>query len=131
MHNHKKLFKKIMPAIPFFVGIAGILFSIFNPFIDPGIPCIFRSFTGLLCPSCGGTRCLYYFLRFDFFCSIQYHAIYFLLFLYIIFIYFRFCIEFYTKKTITKINVVRITVVFLVLLFIYCIVRNIFPISIA
>lgn len=66
-----KLLKLILKHIIFILLIILLVF-IFYKF---KIPCLFRFFTGLPCPSCGMTRAFLAFLSFDFAASFAYHPL--------------------------------------------------------
>ena len=51
------------------------------------LPCLFRKFTGLLCPGCGNTRAAMSLLKFDFSCAFTYNPLFLLEFSYIAWVY--------------------------------------------
>ena len=62
-----------------FLNFSLLLFGIFYTafFFEKGdageFSCAFKSYFGLYCPGCGGSRSLYHFLRFEFFKSFIYY----------------------------------------------------------
>lgn len=61
--------------ILFFVG-TGLVYFFYNPEVYPFFPnCIFKTFTGLTCPGCGGQRALHELLHFNFLNAFHYNAL--------------------------------------------------------
>lgn len=53
-----------------------------------GIPCLFRSITGLECPGCGNTRAAFALLRLDFGAAFRYNPMFFVEFFYLAWVLF-------------------------------------------
>jgi hypothetical protein len=56
-----------------------------------GIPCLFRSVTGWLCPGCGNSRAALALLRLDFSGALEYNMLFPLEFAYLAWVIFRCC----------------------------------------
>ena len=54
-----------------------------------GIPCLFYTLTGLLCPGCGNTRAAFALLRLDFSAAFQYNPLFLVEFFYLAWILFH------------------------------------------
>ena len=82
----------------------------------------------ILCPSCGGTRCVINFLRGNLTESLKYNIIYFSIILYLIFLNIIMVINLIIKEPKIKIMYPKIKHIyfFIIILLIYFIVRNIF-----
>ena len=105
-----------------------ILYYLFNHYTGIYIPCIFYTITGLRCPGCGITHCLFELVHFHFKEAFNYNQL--------VFIYLPFIVCYYFYKTylylyhrkdqiLVKIpNYLRIGILVLTILF--GILRNIF-----
>ena len=58
------------------LGIIILYFISFTPFINKITSCWFFETTGILCPSCGGTRCVQSLLRGDIINAFKYHVVF-------------------------------------------------------
>lgn len=82
--NKKPLLK--MLAITLLILSIGLFYA-FLAKQGFAFPCIFRKFTGLLCPGCGNTRAVLALLRFDFIKALKFNPLFPIEFGYIGFIY--------------------------------------------
>lgn len=116
--------------IIFFIIEVLIIFLIMI-FILKGITlpeCYFYKNYGILCPSCGGTRCVTNFFRGNLTESFKYNKIYFVMILYLILLNIVMIINLVSKKAKMTILYPRIKYlyVFILIWLIYFILRNIF-----
>lgn len=81
------LILSIIPLAPF---IRDLMFGIFSD-------CFFTKY-GLLCPSCGGTRCFYSFFTGDFAKAFTLNPYYFFVFIYLIVVFVWLNIAVFSKK---------------------------------
>lgn len=128
-----KFFQKYWIFLPLIFGLIGLLLVHLGLGIEnlPKIPCFFKKITSLPCPTCGATRALLSFLKFDFIKSFQYHFVFTLLYFLLDYIYLRALIEFIFKRPYKRVPVLPITGVFIVLLLAYSLLRIFFPISLS
>lgn len=56
-----------------------------------GIPCLLRTFTGLLCPGCGNSRAALALMRLDFAAAFSYNLLFPLEFFYLVWVYVHCC----------------------------------------
>lgn len=113
----------------FAIEIIIVIFIII--FLQSGISlpkCYFYKNYGILCPSCGGTRCVINFFRGNLTESLKYNIIYFSIILYLIFLNIIMVINLILKEPKIKIMYPKIKHIyfFIIILLIYFIVRNIF-----
>ena len=89
--------------------------------------CFIHEKFGILCPSCGGTRCVINFLTGNFMQSFLYHPIFFITIIYLLFINLIYIINSFRKKEILTFLYPKekFWYVFLIIILIYTIVRNI------
>ena len=89
--------------------------------------CIINKYLGILCPSCGGTRCVVNFALGNFKESFLYHPLFFITIIYFIFINFVYIINsFRNKKIFTFLYPkTKFWIVWITLLIIFTIIRNI------
>ncbi len=66
--------KKTLLYRSFILLVGGVFYGILCIY---DIPCLFRHFTGVICPGCGMGRALYACLCFDFKTAFQYHPMVF------------------------------------------------------
>lgn len=101
------------------------LYYFLNTYFKLEIPCIFYKVTGLLCPGCGITRCLFSLLHFNIKQALHYNAfvVIFLPIFLIYYIYYMYC--YIMNKENRLINNKYITYLILIILILYGITRNI------
>ena len=69
----KKVSVKIAVAI-----LTGLLYIVVTSILGYGIPCIFRTITGLQCPGCGVSRMLSSMIKLNFKDAFEYHPVLFI-----------------------------------------------------
>lgn len=89
--------------------------------------CWIHKNTGLLCPSCGGTRCVIYMLKGNFIKAFFSHMIYFILFAYLFIVNLIYLINLNKQKKVATWIYPKAwyAILFTVILLIYTIFRNI------
>lgn len=94
-----------------------------NKLYGIGIPCIFNKVTGLLCPGCGITRCLFSLVNFKIKEAYYYNQLITIMFIPILvyYIYYIYCYIF-NKESIININ--KVSKYLLLLVIIFGILRN-------
>lgn len=70
--------------------IAGLLYGI-AAMQGFGIPCLLRTFTGLLCPGCGNSRAALALMQLDFGAALRYNTLFPLEIFYILWVYVHCC----------------------------------------
>lgn len=110
------------------MGLVLLLFLYYKIYItfNIGIPCIFKLATGLDCPGCGITRCLFSLINFDLKSAFNYNALVTILILpfTVYYLYVNYCYVLNKpNKLIDKVN--KITPVLLVITILYGVARNI------
>ena len=106
-----------------------ILFIIIKNNIISFLPsCILYKNFGILCPSCGGTRCVTNFMMGNFKQSFVYHPIFFITSIYLLIANFIYIVNSFRKKQILTFLYPKqkFWIAFIVILLIYTIIRNIF-----
>ena len=90
--------------------------------------CVINKNFGILCPSCGGTRCVINFVRGNFIESFSFHPIFFITIIYLIIVNVIFIINSFRKKQILTFLYpkTKFWIVFLIVLFIFTVLRNMF-----
>lgn len=104
-----------------------ILFIIIKCNIIKLIPaCFINRRFGILCPSCGGTRCVLNFLGLNFKASFYYHPIFFCTIIYILVANLVYIINSFRKKDIITFIYPKekFWIIFVIILLIYTIIRN-------
>ena len=123
--------KKISRMIILELGIIFlvlIIFIIINSKIVNYMPeCIIHKHTRLLCPGCGGTRCVINFMQGNFKQSFIYHPIFFITFLYLIFTNFLYIINSFKKKEFLTFLYPKekFWICFIIIILIFTLIRNI------
>lgn len=89
--------------------------------------CLINKTFGILCPSCGGTRCIINLLQGNFLESFNNHPIFFVTAIYLIVINVIYIINAFKKREILTFLYpkVKFWIAFIVILLIYTVVRNI------
>lgn len=89
--------------------------------------CLINKTFGILCPSCGGTRCIINLLQGNFLESFNYHPIFFVTAIYLMVINVIYIVNAFRKREILTFLYpkVKFWIVFIVILLIYTVVRNI------
>ncbi|MBO5413745.1 MAG: DUF2752 domain-containing protein [Clostridia bacterium] len=90
--------------------------------------CIINKNFGILCPSCGGTRCVINFVGGNFVDSFNYHPIFFITIFYLIIVNVIFIINSFRKKEVSTFLYPKskFWIGFIIILFIFTILRNVF-----
>lgn len=88
--------------------------------------CFWYENFGILCPSCGGTRCIISFFNWDFYNSFMYNPVFFLTIIYIIILNLVTIIYLITKKSYLKCIYPKnwYLVIFAVVLLVFTLIRN-------
>lgn len=88
--------------------------------------CIIRTHFHILCPSCGGTRCVISFLNGNFVDSFKYHPIFFITIIYFILVNILFIINSFREKEIATFLYpkTKFWIGFIILLLIFTVFRN-------
>ena len=104
------------------------LFIIINSNIISVFPeCLIYKHFGILCPSCGATRCVINLLQGNLYVSFLYHPIFFITIIYLIILNFVYIVNSLKKQEILKWiypNLKKV-IIFIILLLIFTVVRNI------
>ena len=117
----KKVSVKIAVAI-----LTGLLYFVVISILGYGIPCIFRTITGLQCPGCGVSRMLSSMIKLNFKDAFDYHPVLFvsLPFLAVIFGDMLWRYVYHGKCELRKWeNAVIIAII--VCLLVFCVIRNV------
>lgn len=85
----------------------------------------------ILCPSCGGTRCVVNFILGNFYESFWYHPVFFITIIYLLFTSVLFIVNLFKKKKVLTFLYpkAKFWIGFGIITFIFTIVRNIFDIT--
>ena len=104
--------------------LAGLLYGI-AAMHGFGIPCLLRTFTGLLCPGCGNSRAAMALLRLDFAAAFSYNPTFPLQFGYLGWVYLSCCVSYLKGKRFTyKPLVPALDIALLVIFILWGILRN-------
>ncbi len=129
--RRKKMKKEIKQMLLLELGIlllVLILFMVWKLNIIRLIPpCFLYKTFGILCPACGGTRCVTNFMLGNFQESFFYHPIFFMTIVYLIIVNFIYLLNVITKKEIA-VNLypkAKFWIFFSVILVVFFLVRNI------
>lgn len=89
--------------------------------------CLINTCFGILCPSCGGTRCVISLLQGKFLESFLYHPIFFITIIYLLFANIVYIINAFKKKEILTFLYpkTRFWIIFTIVILIFTIIRNI------
>lgn len=89
--------------------------------------CLINTYLGILCPSCGGTRCVINFIQGNFMQSFLYHPIFFITIIYLILANILYIVNSFKKKEILTFLYpkTKFWIIFIIILLIFTIVRNI------
>ena len=128
----EKMMKKIgknkrMIIILIEIIILGLIYLICNSKFVELIPsCFIYDNTGILCPSCGGTRCIINLFQGHFFEAFLYHLIFFIIIVYLFIFNIIYLVNINRKEKIAKWIYPKpwMVICFTVLLVIYTIIRN-------
>ena len=104
-----------------------ILFIIIKYNLFTFIPsCILKEKLGILCPSCGGTRCVINLLNGNYIESFSYHPIFFITIIYLCIVNILYIVNSLKKKEIATFLYPKTTfwIIFVIILIIYTIIRN-------
>lgn len=97
-------------------------------YIQKNIPsCYILKTTGMMCPSCGGTRCVTNFITGNFKEAFLAHPVFFIIIIYGIILDIIYIINTFTKKKIAKFIYPKVyyVIIVCVILIIYTIIRNV------
>lgn len=106
-----------------------IIFMIIKLNIIKYIPsCLIKENLGILCPSCGGTRCIINLVKGNFKASFIYHPIFFITIIYLFVVNIIYIINSFRKKNIAIFLYpkMKFWIIFLIIIGIYTLLRNIF-----
>lgn len=83
---------------------------------------------GILCPSCGGTRCVSNFILGNFETSFSYHPIFFITIIYLLIVNIIYIVNGFTEKELLTFLYpkTKFWIIFLIIIIIYTILRNVF-----
>lgn len=89
-------------------------------------PCPINKMFGILCPSCGGTRCVINFAIGNFKESFYYHPIFFITIIYLLFINVLYIWNSFRKKEIASFLYpkTKFWIIFIIILLLFTIIRN-------
>lgn len=105
-----------------------IIFIVIKTNIVYLIPrCIINETFHILCPSCGGTRCVMNFISGNWYTSFLYHPIFFITIIYLIIVNILYIINSISKKEILTFLYpkTKFWIIFIIIIFIFTIIRNI------
>lgn len=110
------------------IGLILLLFLYYKIYVtfNVGIPCIFKLVTGLDCPGCGVTRCLFSLINFDLKSALNYNALVTILILPfgVYYLYINYCYVLNKRnKLINKVN--KFMPILLVITVIFGVIRNV------
>lgn len=90
--------------------------------------CIINKTFGILCPSCGGTRCIINFINGNFIESFIYHPIFFITIIYLLIVNALYIFNTLTNKKILECIYPKLNfwIVFIIVILIFTIIRNVF-----
>lgn len=90
--------------------------------------CIINKTFGILCPSCGGTRCIINFINGNFKESFIYHPVFFITIIYLLLVNLLYIVNSFRKKEMLTFLYPKekFWIGFVIVLLIYTIIRNIF-----
>ena len=90
--------------------------------------CLINTYLGMLCPSCGGTRCVINLLQGNFLQSFLYHPIFFITIVYLTFTNLLYILNSFKKKEILTFLYpkTKFWIAFIIILLIYTVIRNIY-----
>lgn len=88
--------------------------------------CIINKTFGILCPSCGGTRCVLNLIIGNYRASFSYHPIFFITIIYLLLVNLLYIINSFRKKDIATFLYpkTKFWIIFVIILMIYTVIRN-------
>lgn len=104
-----------------------IIFIIINTNIVYLMPrCLINQTFHILCPSCGGTRCVINFIHGNFYESFLYHPIFFITIIYLILSNILYIVNSFRNKEILTFLYpkTKFWIIFIIIIFIFTILRN-------
>lgn len=124
---NKKIKKMIFIELGILLLVLIIYMAIQIGIIELIPKCIISTNFHILCPSCGGTRCVINFFRGNFVASFMYHPIFFMMIIYFIVLNAIFIINSFRKKEIATFIYPKnnFWIAFIIILIIFTIFRNI------
>ena len=99
--NEEKRKMIILQLILILVGVLAILVIKTN-IINLIPPCTVRSYLGIICPTCGVTRCIVNILNFNFSMAFMYHPMFFIIVFYLFFVNLLYIINTIFSKNFLK-----------------------------
>ncbi len=126
METKKRVWRVVLVTLGLAALVAVLALLVLNGF---SVGCVFKRFTGLLCPGCGNTRATFALFRLDFMGMLRYNLLYPLEMLYLARIYFV-CAKNYMKngKVSYPVRPDAVDIICLVCIAVWWIVRNVIPI---
>lgn len=124
---NKKIKNMIFIELGILLLVLIIYISIQIGLIDIIPKCVVNTNFHILCPSCGGTRCVISFLNGNFYESYLYHPIFFVMIIYLIVVNAIFIINSFREKELATFLYPKnkFWIVFIIILMIFTIYRNI------
>ena len=117
----------LIELIIIFIIISSYIF-INSKYINYMPECYIKSHYNILCPSCGGTRCVISFLNGNFIKAFKYNIVFFITIIYLIVLNVVYIINSFKKKKILEMIYPKWwqVIIWVCILLIYTIIRNIF-----
>lgn len=125
MNSKIKKMLQLELGILFLVLIIFIIVKTNLIYIMPN--CLINTYLGILCPSCGGTRCVINLIQGNFMQSFLYHPIFFITIIYLMLINIIYIINVFKKKEVLTFLYpkTKFWIIFIIILLIFTIIRNI------
>lgn len=125
MNSKIKKMLQLELGILFLVLIIFIIVKTNLIYIMPN--CLINTYLGILCPSCGGTRCVINLIQGNFMQSFLYHPIFFITIIYLMLINILYIINVFKKKEVLTFLYpkTKFWIIFIIILLIFTIIRNI------
>ncbi len=123
----KKIIKMILIELAI-ISVVLIIYVFIKTNLINFIPeCIINKHFHILCPSCGGTRCIINLLSGNFTQSFKYHQIFFITIVYLMIVNIIFIINSFKKKEIATFLYpkTKFWIIFIVVILAFTIIRNI------
>lgn len=125
MNSKIKKMLQLELGILFLVLIIFIIVKTNLIYIMPN--CLINTYLGILCPSCGGTRCVINLIQGNFMQSFLYHPIFFITIIYLMLVNILYIINVFKKKEVLTFLYpkTKFWIIFIIILLIFTIIRNI------
>lgn len=123
----KKVKKMLFIELGILFLVLIVYISIKTGVINAMPECLINKHFHILCPSCGGTRCIINFLVGNFDASFKYHPIFFIMMIYFIMFNIVFIINAFRKKDVLKFlyPTTKFWIGFIIIIIIFTIFRNV------